>query len=117
MTATTIGLLIDLEATEGKTVLSKAIKHFCNRDFRSGVGSMSHIKARFVIAAGRLDLPDDGVFLVMAQDEPDAMMGLAAANARLAELGATSTHWIVAGDPGFQKRVSQAAQSTDKGTT
>jgi hypothetical protein len=53
----------------------------------------------------------------MAQDEPDAMMGLAAANARLAELGATSTHWIVAGDPGFQKRVSQAAQSTDKGTT
>lgn len=117
MTAATIGLLVDLETTEGKTVLAKAIQHFRNKDFRAGVKSVSDLKARFVVAAGRLDLPNDGVFIVMAQDEPAAMMGLVAANARLAQLGATSTHWLFAGEAAFQQRAIQAAQSSDKGTT
>jgi hypothetical protein len=117
MAAPTIGLLVDLETTEGKTVLAKAIQHFRNKDFRAGVKSVSDLKARFVVAAGRLDLPNDGVFIVMAQDEPAAMMGLVAANARLAQLGAALTRWVFVGSPEFQQRAMKVAQSSDKGTT
>lgn len=115
MIATTIGLVFDLGTSQGKDALAKAIEHFPNRDFQAGVKPAPELKARFVVAAGRLPRVNDGVFIMMAQDEPAAMMGLVAANARLAQLGSASTRWVFAGAPDFQQRVVLAAQSCNKG--
>lgn len=117
MTAPTIGMIADLHTTQGQAALAKALQDFPNKDFHSGAKSAVEFKYKLLVVAGRLDRPNGGVFIVMTQDEPAAMMGLAAANARLAQLGSASTRWIIAGDPGFQQRAMLAAQSTDKGTT
>lgn len=117
MAAATIGLIFDLGTSQGQGALAKAIQDFPNRDFRSGAQSAKENQMKFVLAAGRLDLANGGIVLMMAQDEDNAIFGLRAANRRLAGYGVTSTHWIVAGDPGFQQRAVQAAQASDKGTT
>jgi hypothetical protein len=117
MNAPTIGLIADLNTTQGKAALAKALQDFPNKDFHSGVESAKDLKVKFIVVAGRLDRANGGIVLVLAQEEPDAMMGLVAANRRLAGYGVTSTHWIMAGDPGFQQRASQAALSTDEGVT
>jgi hypothetical protein len=117
MTAPTIGLVFDLGTSQGQGALAKVLQDFPNKDFRSGVQSAKENQMRFILAAGRLDRANGGILLVMAQDEDNAILGLRAANRRLAGYGVTSTHWIVAGDPGFQQRAVQAAQASDKGTT
>lgn len=117
MTAPTIGLVIALGTTEGQDALAKALQDFPNRDFHSGAQSAKENQMKFILAAGRLDRINGGIVLILAQDEPNAILGLIAANRRLAEVGASSTHWIVSGDPSFQQRAMQAAQSGDKKTT
>jgi hypothetical protein len=116
MSAPTIGLIADLNTTQGQAALAKAMQDFPNKDFISGAQSAIEFKYKFLVAAGRLGSINDGVIMVLAQDEPNAILGLIAANRRLTEVGASSTHWIVAGDTGFRQRVAQAALSCDKGT-
>jgi hypothetical protein len=117
MTAPTIGLIFDLGTSQGQGALAKALQDLPNKDFHSGVQSAKENQMRYILAAGALDRANGGIVLILTQDEDDVILGFTAANRRLAGYGVTSTHWIVAGDPGFQKRVSQAAQSTDKGIT
>jgi hypothetical protein len=117
MTAPTIGLVIDLGTTQGQAALAKALEDFPNKDFISGAKSAIEFRYKFLVAAGRLDRINDGVVMALTQDEADAILGLIAANRRLAEVGASSTTWFIAGDPGFRQRVAQAALSSDEGTT
>jgi hypothetical protein len=109
MTAPTIGLVFDLGTSQGQGALEKALQDFPNKDFRSGAQSAKENQMKFILAAGRLDRANGGIVLILTRDEDDAILGFTAANRRLAGYGVTSTHWIVAGDPGFQKRASQAA--------
>jgi hypothetical protein len=117
MTAPTIGLIADLGTTQGQAALAKALQDFPNKDFHSGAKSAIEFKYKFLVAAGRLDRINDGVVMALALDEADAILGLITANRRLAKHGATSTHWVFAGEMGFQQRAIQAALSADKGTT
>lgn len=102
MTAATIGLVIDLGTSRGQDALSTAIKHFPNKDFQAGIKPAVEYKFKFLIAAGRLDLVNDGIFMVLTQDKARAISGLKAANRRLAVLRAKSTRWMFVGDAEFR---------------
>ena len=117
MIASTIGMHADPVAAQGKGALARAIEHFPRRDFQAGVKSAPELKARYVFAAGRFDLPHAGIFVALAQDEPAAIMSLVAANARLARLGSASTRWAFAGAPGFQKSAVQVAIAANQRTS
>jgi hypothetical protein len=117
MTAPTIGLIADLNTTQGQAALAKALEDFPNKDFISGANSAIEFNYKFLVAAGRLDLDNGGVILILAKDEDAAILGFKTANRRLAKYGVTSTQWMFAGDKGIQQRLVQAAQSIDKGST
>ena len=117
MAAPNFGMVFDLGTAKGQATLTKALLDFPNKDFRSGAQSAKEFQMKFIVVAGRLDLANGGVILILAKDEDAAISGFKTANSRLAKYGVTSTHWMFAGDEGFQQRLVQAAQSIDKGST
>jgi hypothetical protein len=117
VSAPTIGLIANLGTTQGEAALAKALHDFPNRDFRSGIRSSKEFGMKFIVAAGRLDRVNDGVVMALAQDDDNAILGLITANRRLAKAGASSTHWIVAGTPDFQLRVTRVLQPGNKEQT
>lgn len=114
MIATTFGLVADLSTTQGQFVLAKALQNFANKDFHSGAASARNLKMKFFVAAGCLNLPDDGIVQALAHDEAAALECLVAVNRRMGEAGASSTRWIIAGDAGFQQRAMQVALAANK---
>ena len=108
MAAATVGLIFHLGTSEGQDALSKAIKYFPNRAFQSGVKPAVEFSYKFWVAAGRLNLINDGIVTVLARDEADAILGLKTANRRLAARGFKSTRWIFIGDADFQNTMRAA---------
>ena len=115
MTAPTIGMITDLHTTQGLAALAKALQDFPNKDFHSGAKSAVEFKYKFLVVAGRLDHLNEGVVQALAHDEAAALVCLVTINRRMGEAGASSTRWIIAGDPGFQQRASKAALSYGEG--
>ena len=69
-----------------------------NADALAAVDTFRRGGIRFCVLAGFLNQPDGGVFAVAATAASGLPAAVIAANARMAELGATSTTWLVAAD-------------------
>lgn len=105
MSASMIGFAADTRSVQGQATLDKVKQDFPNKDFLAGIKAAQESKMRYIVAAGRLDRAADGVFMALALDEINAILGVAAANRRMTKAGAAATHWIVAGAADFQLKV------------
>jgi hypothetical protein len=104
MSADTVGLFIDTTSENAQDVLAEVMRCFKNADFQDAMTVAQEVKARFIIAAGRLNLLSDGVFVVLAHEELEALRATTVANRRLAEAGSTATRWLVAAGPDVKRK-------------
>lgn len=111
MNAATVGLFIDTESDAGQLTLADVTRHFKNRDLQNGMAVARQTKMRFIVAAGRLDIINDGAFIILVQEEANALIGFVAANHRMAEAGWTKTQWIVAGEADFSRKAQAVLEA------
>jgi hypothetical protein len=89
----TLGIVVDLHDEGGRNLAQVTVRQTGDPELRNLISMADALGKRYLIAAGRFN--GKGIFAALCDDEQTLIASFQVANARMDEIGSSTTAWLI----------------------